>query len=109
MEADLFQSVHDPLAPVTGVADVVDLQRLGNGIEYRESRIKRFEGILEDDLHLLAYLAQFLLAQVAYVPALEPDTSSRRLLEPRDRPDKRCLAASRFTDQGNDLLWLERQ
>src|SRR5665647_998031 len=84
-------------------ADVVDLERFGDDVEDCLLGIDRVVGVLEDDLRLLAVLAQGLLAELLHRQALVEDVAARGIFEAEHGAPRGRLAAARLADEGEDL------
>ena len=85
--------LHDPVNP----------DRFGYRLPNGLSRVERRRGVLEDDLHLLAERAHFVLLQLRKVRALERDLSFRRLLQLQDRVAERRLPATALSHEAKRL------
>jgi hypothetical protein len=67
-EPDPLQQLLDTLARLGGsIHDAVDAQRFADDASHRHTRVQRRVGVLEDDLHLPAQLAQVLLLELEHV------------------------------------------
>ena len=99
-EAHRLEQLYDALlALATASGELVDDERLADDRSHRHPRVQGGVGVLEDDLHLLADLAERPLVEGGDVPILEPDFARGGLDEAEDGPAGRGLAAARFPDE----------
>src|SRR3546814_18710703 len=70
VEADQAHQLLDDTLALAGRADAVDGQRLGQNFTDGHARVQRGEGILENELNLLAELHQRIAAQRQHVDLL---------------------------------------
>src|SRR5690606_1698303 len=75
------------------------VHRFGDRRTGRDARVEAGEGILEDDLHPLAHLAQLGIAHLQYVFAIDDDRAVVGLDQAEDRAAGCRLAATRLTDK----------
>ncbi len=87
----------------------MDAERLADDIARGHARIERGERVLEDDLHRAPVRAQFCLAEMGDVVAVEPDAAAGRLDQPQDAARHRRFAAAGFADQPERLAGAKRK
>ena len=78
-------------------------QRLADDVADRHPRIEGSEGVLEDDLELLALLTQVLAAESGEVDAIEEDLARCHGQEPGDQPAQCRLSAAGLAHQTQGL------
>ena len=83
--------------------------RLGDGRSDRHPRIERAVGVLEDDLHPAAHLAQGVGLQAHQVDAVERHLAVRGLAEPDQRAAGGALAAAGLADEAQRLAAADRE
>ena len=95
VEADRREQLADALAPLGRLADVVDVERLGDDPAGGHPRVEAGVRVLEDHLHPAPQAAQVRALELGDVLAVEEDPAAGRRVEPDDRPSGRALAAAR--------------
>ena len=109
VEADQPEQVGDPLVLRLAAGEVMGLDRLGDDRPDRHPRVEGSIGVLEDDLHPAAILAQLARVEGRQVDAVEPDGPAGRVAEPDHRPADRALAAAGLADQAERLAAADRE
>ena len=107
VEPDGREQLPDALAALGWLADVVDVEWLGDDPAGGHPRIEAGVRVLEDHLHPLAQAAQLGTLDLGHVLAVEEDPAPRRRVEADDRPPGRALAAARFADEAERLAALD--
>ncbi|VTR68114.1 hypothetical protein DESC_690051 [Desulfosarcina cetonica] len=87
------------------VAVAVGQEGFGENAAHAQPRIKGGVGILEDDLHLFAQLAQGTLIQGMDIASAKVHRAAAFLFQAQKQPPQGGLAAARFPHQGKDLLF----
>ena len=102
-EADGAQQLVHALLDLRRRNDAVDPQRTLDVMANRLDRVQRVERILEDHLHLRAVPEDVAAtAHARDVGPLEEDGTFRRLVETRQQPRDRALAAAALADERGD-------
>jgi hypothetical protein len=94
------------LALLAGLGELVDDQRLSDDRAHGHARVEGGVGILEDDLHVAAKVAERALVEGGDVLAFEDDLARCRLDEAEDAPAGGGLATSRLAHQPQRLALL---
>ena len=102
-QADDGQKLAGALLALGLGVQAVHGHRLDQDLAHGHARIERGVGVLEDDLHVAAQLAQRLLVEVRDLLALEAHRARRRIHQAQHQPAGRRLAAARFAHQRQGL------
>ena len=102
-QADDGQKLAGALLALGLGVQAVHGHRLDQDLAHGHARIERGVGVLEDDLHVAAHLAQRLLVEVRDLVALEAHRARRRIHQAQHQPAGRRLAAARFAHQRQGL------
>src|SRR5581483_4783031 len=103
VEADRLEQVADAALAVAARPLAVDEHRLLDDLPDRHARVERRVRILEDDLHLLAQLAQVVPARRRQLVAHEADGAAGRLQQLQDAVPGRRLAGAGLADEPERL------
>ena len=102
-QADLAQQLVDAPAQRRARRQPMQAQRFGQRLADGEARVQRGVGILEDDLHVAAQVAQRAAGQATHVAAGEADRALGGLDQAQYQAAGRRLAAARFPHQRQRL------
>jgi hypothetical protein len=103
VEPDGGEQLPNPLPSLRLRADVVDVERLGDGVSRGHPRVERGVRVLEDHLEPTAQVLELPPVDGGDVRAVELDRARRGLVQPHDRPPGRALAAARLPDEAKGL------
>ncbi len=103
-ESDNLQQLIDAVLDVVlRCAELVDFKNFGQHSANGDARIERAVGVLENNLHVAAHLAQTLAGHLRDFLTLELDRSRGRFDEAKNRAACGRLAAARLADQAQRL------
>ncbi len=100
---DLQQLHHTILDFCIRLAKTMELDDLGKHAADGDTRVERGIGILEDDLHLAAKIAQIVACHRRHFPSFELYRAGGRIHEPENRAPRRGLATAGFPHQSQGL------
>ena len=98
-QTDLMQQLHHPLSFGFALGKLVNFQSFADDVADAHARIERSVGILENNLHFAAHVAQLAPRQRQEILAVEDHFAAGRLDQPENRSTQSRFAATRLADQ----------
>ena len=109
LEPDQAQQFLDSLLGGFSLRDAMDRQRLPDDVADRHARVERRVGVLEDDLHLFAQLADFLARELLHVAAFEENLAFGRRQKAQHDASRRRLARAGLAHEAQRFALPDRK
>src|SRR5262249_25567541 len=110
VQADPLEPADDPLLPLLGRPEAVDVRTFGGGVADRPPGGQAGVGVLEDHLRLARVGLPLLAVELPRVVlAAEAEGAARGVVHADENPPEGRLAAARLADQAERLAGLDRE